>query len=121
MKIVTRSRKHKKRLNESGVLIEGHSPTISFQEGTHALFWLRKTANKPGRWVQGCIHEFVSAEERNIGCCSDAICACPKHTRGMYRYTIDKEEDDSSVASYFSEFDFGVKVNGLSGEKLWFK
>ena len=47
------------------------------------------------------MHEYVSAEERNEGHCSHAVCNCFKYTRGMYRYTLwsSGEED------YFSEDD----------------
>lgn len=112
-----RSRKNKKRRSQHS---EGNANSCTtFENGTKALFWVKKNTNEKGRWLSGLIHEFVSAEERNSGCCSDAVCTCPKHSRGMYRYTIDAIDDNISVASYFSEYDNTVKVNGLSGKELW--
>ena len=39
--------------------------------------------------MPGKVHEW------NNSCgCTDAVCRCPKHLKGMYRYTIDGEEWD---------------------------
>lgn len=80
-----------------------------------AQFFLRDTK----KWVAGKVHEYVSAKERNDSCdCGDAVCGCPKVFRGMYRYTFDSGRLDGSE-DYFSDDDPTVKINGLTGERLW--
>ena len=74
--------------------------------------------NEEKTWKRGKVHEYISANERNKSCgCTDAVCGCPRHLRGMYRYTIDGEEWDEH--DYFSDDDVTVKINGLMGERLW--
>ena len=65
------------------------------------------------------MHEYVSAKERNDSSgCRDAVCGCPKYSRGMYRYTYDNKRLDNSE-DYFSDDDTTVKINGLPGDMLW--
>eukprot|EP00978_Attheya_sp_CCMP212_P025468 scaffold81963_cov70-Attheya_sp.AAC.2 len=49
--------------------------------GKNTLFW-NEIANTWGH--HGQVHEYVSASKRNEDCCTDAVCACCKRTRGMH-------------------------------------
>jgi hypothetical protein len=70
-------------------------------------------------WSPGTIFEYTAAEKRSCGGnCNDAVCRCPKHIRGMYRFQID-EWPDEDPDDYFSDDDGTVKVNGKSGKELW--
>jgi len=79
------------------------------------MFWMQPD----NVWALGKVHRYVSAQERNKKCkCEQAVCNCPKYTRGMYQYTVEgyiSENDDE----YFSEGDDTVIIGGLSGKALW--
>ncbi|KAL7451491.1 hypothetical protein ACHAWC_003324 [Mediolabrus comicus] len=86
-----------------------------------AMFWMEPPDCQVGVWVRGRVHGYVTAQERNRNrecTCKQAICNCPKYTRGKYQYTAEGyiSENDSE---YFSDEDDTVKIGGLSGKALW--
>jgi hypothetical protein len=80
-----------------------------------AMFWMETDKV----WARGRVHSYVTAQERSKECtCRQAICNCPKYTRGKYQYTV-KGYISENDNEYFSDEDDTVKIGGLSGKALW--
>jgi hypothetical protein len=54
---------------------------------SNAKFWV--DYGKKSLWVEGKMHEYYSAKDRNRNSCvcSNAVCSCMKRSKGMYRIT----------------------------------
>jgi hypothetical protein len=72
-----------------------------------AKFWVddgKKSKRKP-LWVEGKMHEYYSAEDRNRNSCvcSNAVCSCMNWSKGMYRITYKHHGEE--VVDYCSDYD----------------
>jgi hypothetical protein len=82
-----------------------------WMSGKRAQFW----NGEQREWEGGNVHAYVTAEERNADekrFCKNAIYDGIIRTRGMYRYTLDKnkKEQKNLDVDYFSDEDITVKV-----------
>ena len=84
-----------------------NSPWDGYKPGmfanSKAKFWVED--GKKSRWVEGEMHEYISAEDRNRNSCvcNNAICSCLKRFKGMYKITYTDHGED--VEDYCSDFD----------------
>ena len=98
-------------LRSSSASLFHNSPWDGYEPGmfanSKAKFWVddgKKSKRKP-LWVEGKMHEYYSAEDRNRNSCvcSNAVCSCMNRSKGMYRITYKHHGEE--VVDYCSDYD----------------
>lgn len=98
-------------LRSSSASLFHDSPWDGYEPGmfanSKAKFWVEDDGIKSkSKWVEGNMHEYTSAEDRNRNSCvcRNAICSCMKRSKGKYRITY-KDHGTEMVNDYCSDYD----------------
>ena len=97
-------------LRSSSASVFHNPPWDSYEPGmfanSTAKFWVDndgKKSKSKARWVEGKMHEYYSAEDRNSCVCCNAVCSCMKRSKGKYRITY--KDYGEEVEDYCSDYD----------------